>query len=103
MTITDPIFLVGLNHRSAPLTLREQLALPDDDLRRLLHQLAGESLLEVVVVSTCNRLEVYGFGPDAAGRTLVEQILADFHGIGPDQIAQHSYFETGHAAVRQCR
>jgi glutamyl-tRNA reductase len=56
-----PLFVAGLNHRTAPVALREQLAVEEDKLRELLLDLqAADVLREVVVLSTCNRVEVYG-------------------------------------------
>ncbi len=60
----EPV-VVGVNHRSAPVELREQMALAGDGLRAALngalHELPGD---EVVILSTCNRLELYLAGPD---------------------------------------
>ena len=61
------LFVAGLNHRNAPVALRELLAVEEDKLRELLLDLqAGDALREVVVLSTCNRVEVYGVA-DAPG------------------------------------
>jgi glutamyl-tRNA reductase len=62
-----PLFVAGLSHKNAPVALREQLAVEEDKLRELLMDLqGGDALREVVVVSTCNRVEVYGVA-DAPG------------------------------------
>ena len=57
-----PLFVAGLSHRNAPVELREQLAVEEDKLREVLARSAGERRCcrEVVVLSTCNRVEVYG-------------------------------------------
>ena len=56
-----PLFVAGLSHKNAPVALREQLAVEEDKLRELLLDLqGGDALREVVVLSTCNRVEVYG-------------------------------------------
>ena len=56
-----PLFVAGLSHKNAPIALREQLAVEEDKLRELLRDIQGDSVLpEVVVLSTCNRVEVYG-------------------------------------------
>ena len=55
------LFVAGLNHRTAPVEVREQLALEEEKIREILGDLAGRGLLdEVMIVSTCNRVEVYG-------------------------------------------
>ncbi len=52
--------VVGLNHKTAPVGLLERLAVSADELPKALHQLATyEHVLEGVVLSTCNRIEVY--------------------------------------------
>ena len=54
------LFVYGLNHQSAPLALREKLAFPAETLPAALHDLrAAHIAREAVVVSTCNRTELY--------------------------------------------
>jgi len=61
------LFVTGLSHGNAPVAVREQLALEEDKLREFLHDLhAADMLREVIVLSTCNRVEVYGVA-DAPG------------------------------------
>ena len=55
------VVVVGLNHKSAPVGLLERLTISDEMLPKALHHLATyEHVLEGVVLSTCNRVEVYG-------------------------------------------
>ena len=55
------LFVAGLNHRTAPVEVREQLALEEEKIREILADLTGRGLLdEVMILSTCNRVEVYG-------------------------------------------
>ena len=57
----ERLFVAGLSHRTAPLEVREQLALDEDKLREVLGDLTGRgTCAEVLIVSTCNRVEVYG-------------------------------------------
>src|SRR5213593_764999 len=54
------LFVSGLSHRNAPVELREQLAVDEDKLRELLRDAAASGAVrEVLVLSTCNRVEVY--------------------------------------------
>lgn len=54
------VVVVGLNHRTAPTAVLEAVSLAGDDLRKALHELVdGEHVAEAVVLSTCNRVEVY--------------------------------------------
>jgi glutamyl-tRNA reductase len=88
-----PVFVVGANYRSAPLQLLERLAI---DTERRPKALAGlldlEHVHEAVVVSTCNRVEVYvaiSRFHGAAGD--VRRFLADLHGLGQDEFTSHLY------------
>ena len=88
-----PVFVVGANFRSAPLELLERLAI---DVERRPKALAGlldlEHVHEAVVVSTCNRVEVYtaiSRFHGAAGD--VRRFLADLHGLGLEEFASHLY------------
>ncbi|HAM55792.1 MAG TPA: glutamyl-tRNA reductase, partial [Candidatus Rokubacteria bacterium] len=50
------LFVAGMNHRSAPIEVREQLALEEDKLRGILADLTDRGLCaEVMILSTCNR------------------------------------------------
>ena len=53
--------VVGLNHKTAPIHIREKLAFDDDDSRKLLTQLKRSDILkESALISTCNRVEIVG-------------------------------------------
>src|SRR5436190_1123404 len=55
------LFAAGLSHKNAPVELREQLAADEDKVREILRDLVGGGALrEAVMLSTCNRVEVYG-------------------------------------------
>ena len=97
-----PVFVVGANFRSAPLELLERLAI-DADLRpkALAGLLDQEHVHEAVVVSTCNRVEVYtaiSRFHGAAGD--VRRFLADLHGIDLGGFAHHLYDYYEEGAVR---
>jgi glutamyl-tRNA reductase len=95
------LIVVGLNHRTAPVTLLERMTVPEELLAKVFHDLgAREHLLEVVVLSTCNRIEVYArcthFHP-AVGD--VSAFLADYSGADPDEFADLLYTYYDDAAV----
>src|SRR5574337_387294 len=80
------IVLVGLNHRTAPVEMRERVAFNAEQARRAAEGLrSGAILEETLVLSTCNRSEIYGVPPEAAPNTLgeMESFLASFHEISP--------------------
>src|SRR4051812_36526928 len=59
------LLVLGASHKTAPLAVRERLALLDGQIERFLTELiAADGITEAVVVSTCNRTEVYVFGED---------------------------------------
>lgn len=78
-----PVAVVGASHRTAPIELRERLAFGRAEVPGALATLAGEAGGEAVLLSTCNRTEVYlsaGDGVDAVGRAeamLAERLGAD--------------------------
>src|SRR5215468_10808153 len=54
------LFVAGLSHRNAPVEVREQLAVDEDKLRELLRDVAASGVVrEAIILSTCNRVEVY--------------------------------------------
>ena len=54
------VIVVGLNHRTAPVEMRERVAVPASRQIKAVHDLAmREHLAEVVLLSTCNRIEIY--------------------------------------------
>lgn len=66
--------IIGLNHRTTPLEVRERFSIPADLLPQALAELkSGAGLDEVVVLSTCNRLEVYGVS--SSGTVSAELVL----------------------------
>jgi glutamyl-tRNA reductase len=107
---TVPIILVGLNHRTTPVKLREQLSLCGDKLLTSVKALSCYRLVEYsgdatpvcenVVLSTCNRLEVYAWVENAAsGWTTIQSFLAQRHGLSLDHLSPHLYFLEGEAAI----
>jgi len=70
------LILIGINHRTAPLEIRERLWLSDNELPAALAQLKEKFFTECFIVSTCNRTELYGIvnGSKASGS---RQAVAD--------------------------
>ena len=98
------VLLVGLNHRSAPVELREQLAVADpaEPLRKLV---AGDEVDEAVLLSTCNRVEVVAMSrtPDAARQRLRSFFRRDLGGDGlpvAGDLSDHLYEFADAEAVR---
>lgn len=95
------LVVVGLNHRTAAVDLLERMTVPPAGLPKALHDLAGrEHLAEVVLLSTCNRTEVYARTTRFHdGIDDVRHFLADSSGVDPDALAEQLYTYHDEAAV----
>lgn len=96
------ILVVGLSHKSAPVEIREKVAFASDCLHEALRtarDVAG--VHEGVIVSTCNRVEIY-----AAGRRREEGVeglcrfMARYHGVEEEKLRPHLYVFAGPDAVK---
>lgn len=94
------IFCIGINHRTAGVSLRERFAVEDESLSSLLSMLRREAALaETVVLSTCNRVEIYGLSDDAeSSARACEDLLqrsagveAEFYRRDRDDGARHLF------------
>ncbi|WP_406072981.1 glutamyl-tRNA reductase [Micromonospora sp. NBC_01638] len=95
------LLVVGASYRTAPVAMLEQLAVPPADLTRTLDRLVAQPYVaEAVIVSTCNRVEVYaavsGFH---GGLGDVCAVLAEQAGSPPAALASHLYVHYDTAAV----
>jgi glutamyl-tRNA reductase len=96
------IILVGLNHRTAPVELREQLALSGCALHMALEELsvAAPCIHEHIILSTCNRLEIYAVvNSDPEGWATIEKFLCEVQNIQRETLHPHLYFMSSEAAV----
>jgi glutamyl-tRNA reductase len=96
------VVVIGLNHRTVPIELLERFAVSADALGKALHDLCGRSnIAEAVVLSTCNRTEVYAvadrFHP-AYGD--IRDFLCDLAQLAPEDLTEHLYSDHDHGAVR---
>jgi len=95
------IVVAGLSHKTAPIEIRERLALGRDALAPFLHGLlAGSGVGEAMVLSTCNRVEVVA-APGASGSldACAQACLRALEALAPE-IGRHLYHREGGAAVR---
>ena len=97
-----PVFVVGLNFKSAPLELLERLAVDPERLpKALAHLLDRDHVHEGVILSTCNRVEVYtAISRFHGGATDVRRFLAEFHHLEPQDFADQLYSYYEERAVR---
>jgi glutamyl-tRNA reductase len=98
------IVLVGLNHKTAPVEVRERLAFTDDACAESLHALVdGTAISEGLIVSTCNRVEVLATTASLEGfaaASHVSEFLSRIRSIPQDIFREHLYTHVGDEAVR---
>lgn len=95
------LLYVGLTHKEVPLDLLEQVHLSDQDLPLALEFLKGEkSILEVVLVSTCHRTELYLVVDQLhTGRYYGKRFLATWFGLNEEQLATFCQFKEEEQAL----
>ena len=90
-----------MSHRSAPIEVREQVAFAPCAARSFLRRLKDEgSVAEAVLLSTCNRTELYAVIEDEGARGRLFEALAAEKGVGDHILERHSYWLTDDEAVR---
>jgi glutamyl-tRNA reductase len=100
------IVLIGLNHRTAPVELRERVSFTQEGARLASEELRSRGVLsETLVLSTCNRSELYGVPADSAlsakdSAGAMELFLATFHKIEPALLNGSLYRRHDREAVR---
>src|SRR5215210_6779709 len=76
------VAVAGMSHRSAPVEVRERVAFPPCAGRGFLRRLKDEGVVaEAVLLSTCNRTEVYAVVEEEGARTGVLDLLAEDRGV----------------------
>src|SRR5512147_1730572 len=96
------IVVVGLSHKTAPVEIREKLAIPESRLGEALARLCSYSgVKEGMLLSTCNRVEVYAVVEDLEpGYGGIQDFLADAHlSLSSEQLTPHIYWHQGDRAI----
>jgi len=98
------IVLVGLNHRTAPVEVRERLAFSEESCRdSLRHLVDGDVVQEGLIVSTCNRVEILSSLKgidDKEGLERVTEFLSSNRSIARNEFDGHLYYHSDEVAVR---
>ncbi|WP_404419841.1 glutamyl-tRNA reductase [Marinospirillum sp.] len=90
---------LGINHKTAPVALRERVAFSPSQLEEASQQLrAHQSIKEAAIISTCNRTEVYTLVEAGDVRPLMTW-LSEFHNLSFDEVARHSYIHEDQSAI----
>jgi glutamyl-tRNA reductase len=100
--VTGDLLALGVSHKTAPLALRERLALPEGRAATVLNELvAHEAIREAVAISTCNRSELYLLVTDAVeAESAALAVLSREAGIRPTELVGSLYTRRGSGAVR---
>jgi glutamyl-tRNA reductase len=93
--VSPPLVCVGLSHHTAPVEVRERLALPEDRQTELL-QVTARAPAEALLISTCNRVELYVVGP---GDDLHDRTRAALARAAGDDLLPYLYAHRGESAV----
>ena len=96
------LILIGVNHKTAPIELREKLAFSDTQIQtamELLHQ--SSHISEAMIISTCNRVEVVMVTSDTAlARKTVLSFISKTKSVSPSRVKAAAYIYSGDDAVR---
>jgi glutamyl-tRNA reductase len=96
------LIIVGLNHKTAPIEMREKLFFPPDKIGEALKRLlASYDVNEGVIISTCNRVEVIGVAYEIEkGTWEIKRFLSEYHGIPLEELDEYLYVHTAEDAVQ---
>jgi len=97
------IVLVGLNHRTAPVEVRERVSFTTEQSKKAAEELRARGILEeTLVLSTCNRSEIYGVPPESSRESApgLSSFLSEFHAVRADVLSVSLYHHYDRAAVQ---
>ncbi|MEX1364451.1 MAG: glutamyl-tRNA reductase [Nannocystaceae bacterium] len=99
--MSSELFAVGVNHKNAPVELRERLAVEGEQYATVLRALKDHGgLHEAMIVSTCNRVEIYGVAPRREVANAVLDVLAALRTLDAGLLRDHSFSRLDTDAVR---
>jgi len=95
------VLLFGVSHRSAPVSVLEQLSTDESEQAKIVEQLLQSSLVtEAMVLSTCNRVEVYAVVEAFhAGLSVIGSVLSEHSGMSLGDLTKYAYVRYAEAAV----
>lgn len=104
-----PVSILGINHKTAPVDIREKVAFSPESIGDSLQRLKSHTQLdEVAIISTCNRMEIVFRSEVNNADEIAQQLqadkvthwLADFHELKIDQVQNFTYYHSGQSAIR---
>jgi glutamyl-tRNA reductase len=95
------VLLFGVSHRSAPVSVLERLSTDESDQAKIVDQVLKSSLVtEAMVLSTCNRVEIYAVVEAFhGGLAVIGQVLAEHSGMSLGDLTKYAYVRYAEAAV----
>lgn len=96
------IIVVGLSHKTASVDIREKVAFAPTQMDKPLREVTAlEDITEAVIVSTCNRVEIYATTRDIAGGiSRLKRFMADYHKLSLETLEPHLYSYHSETAIR---
>ncbi len=96
------LIVIGLNHKTASIDLRERMAFAEDQMETALHQVKSlPSLKENMILSTCNRVEIYAAVRETEKAVLdLKHFLSQYHGLPLREFEKNLYSFLGEEAVK---
>ena len=96
------LIVIGLNHKTAPIEIRERLAFQESEMEKALHQTKSfPSLKEKMILSTCNRVEIYAASREIEKAILdLKNFLSQYHDLPLKEFEKSLYLFIGEEAVR---
>ena len=91
------VTVLGINHKSAPASLRDKFVFNQDSLTKSLNEFKANLKTGVVILSTCNRTEIYS---SVSNDKVLREWLCKHHNVKIKEINDHCYFLNGSAALR---
>lgn len=94
------LVLIGLSHKTASINLRERLSISKAQLPNALDSLMSlEDVCECVILSTCNRTEIYAYARNSAADAAIVDWIGEFCGVPTEQYGPYVYTRAGHKAA----
>ena len=94
------LFACGVNHLSAPVSMRERVVFGPEELPRALGELCEcKGVEEAAILSTCNRTDLY-LGLEAGADKAVKNWFRGYHGLSSTELERHLYTHQADSAVR---
>jgi glutamyl-tRNA reductase len=96
------ILVIGLNHSTAPVQIRERMTFPGDDEGRVTRSFADvDGVEEAMILSTCNRAEIIVTATNPVeSRERIISAIGSVHGIDPEPLKSFLYVKEGSEAIR---